>query len=232
MHHSNREDARHVKDIFTQIADRYDLMNRIMTGGQDIRWRKMLLDQVCLEPGDHLLDIGTGTGDIARLAVEKHDNAICVGSDFTVEMMKVGRHSASGRRVHWVESDALALPFPDGIFDAVTSGFLVRNVVDLPSSLCEQYRVLRPGGRFVCLDTTRPSSIWLRPLIDFHMHTIIPALGKLISGHWDAYAYLAGSTESFLTAEVLAQKLRDAGFQRVGFQHLMFRTVALHWGVK
>jgi demethylmenaquinone methyltransferase/2-methoxy-6-polyprenyl-1,4-benzoquinol methylase len=140
--------------------------------------------------------------------------------------------SKAGQGVLWVGSDALELPFPKGSFDAVASGFLIRNVVDLPRVLGEQYRVLRPGGRIVCLDTTPPPDGWLRPLITFHMHTVIPALGGLITGHRDAYAYLSGSTDNFLPAEVLAEKMRAAGFHHVGFQRLMFQTVALHWGVK
>ena len=218
--------------MFARIAQRYDLMNMLMTGGQDMRWRRLLLDQAKLPPGAYLLDIGTGTGDIAAAALKRSPGVISIGADFTVEMMRVGMRSKAGRGVFWVGSDALELPFPEGSFDAVASGFLIRNVVDLPRVLGEQYRVLRPGGRIVCLDTTPPPDGWLRPLITFHMHTVIPALGGLIAGHRDAYAYLSGSTDNFLPAEVLAEKMRAAGFHHVGFRRVMFQTVALHWGVK
>jgi demethylmenaquinone methyltransferase/2-methoxy-6-polyprenyl-1,4-benzoquinol methylase len=114
----------------------------------------------------------------------------------------------------------------------VVSGFLLRNVSDLPQALAEQRRVLRPGGRMVSLDTTRPPQNPLAPLIGFHLHTVIPALGRLVAGDSEAYTYLPDSTRGFLAAETLAERMLSAGFRQVGFQRLMFGAVAIHWGVK
>lgn len=228
----NHELSSDIQAMFSRIARRYDLMNRIMSGGRDKHWRRLILDHAALLDGERFLDVGTGTGDIALSALKRAPVGMCVGADFTVEMMKIGKCADRSQRIHWVESDALDLPFLDGSFDTVASGFLIRNLDDIPAALSEQYRVLRPGGRVVCLDTTRPPASWLRPLIDFHMHTVIPTLGSWIVGHRDAYAYLSSSTENFLSAEALAEKIRAAGFLEVGFQRIMFRTVALHWGVK
>jgi demethylmenaquinone methyltransferase/2-methoxy-6-polyprenyl-1,4-benzoquinol methylase len=179
-----------------------------------------------------LLDLGTGTGDLALEALRRDSTVQATGADFTLEMMRVGRGRVDGRAVRWAGADALNLPFSADRFDAVTSGYLMRNVVDVRCAWAEQWRVLRPGGRVVCLDTTPPPRNLLRPIINFHLHVIIPALGRLIAGASDAYTYLPDSTEGFLTAEQLAARLTEAGFEQVGFKRLMFGTMALHWGVK
>jgi demethylmenaquinone methyltransferase/2-methoxy-6-polyprenyl-1,4-benzoquinol methylase len=122
--------------------------------------------------------------------------------------------------------------FPTPPSDAVISGFLLRNVIDVPGALAEQQRVLKPGGRIVALDTTPPPRNLLTPFIQFHLHTVIPALGRLLSPDGAAYTYLPTSTEAFLSAEALAERLVQAGFRQVGFRRLMFGTVAIHWGVR
>jgi demethylmenaquinone methyltransferase/2-methoxy-6-polyprenyl-1,4-benzoquinol methylase len=226
------ERARYVQSMFGRIAGRYDLMNRLMTGGQDARWRRLVIDLAQLPPGGRLADLGTGTGDLALEALSRDPAARAVGGDFTLEMMRVGRKRAGGSRVRWLGVDALNLPLPAEIFDAVTSGYLMRNVADVGRVLAEQYRVLRPGGRVVCLDTTPPPLNLLRPFINFHLHVIIPALGRLVAGASDAYTYLPDSTERFLSAEQLAERFSAAGFREVRFRRLMFGTMAIHWGTK
>jgi demethylmenaquinone methyltransferase/2-methoxy-6-polyprenyl-1,4-benzoquinol methylase len=124
------------------------------------------------------------------------------------------------------------LPFCDATFDAVVSGFLMRNVISVSRALQEQHRVLKPGGRIVILDTTRPQKNLLTPFVRFHMHIVIPLLGRLISGEDDAYAYLPDSSEAFLSAEELAAKMVTDGFEQVAFRRLNFGTIAIHWGVK
>jgi len=224
--------ARYVQDMFGRIAPRYDLMNRLMTGGQDVHWRRLVMDLAQVPPGGRLLDLGTGTGDLALEALGRDPALLAVGGDFTLEMMRVGRQRLGGGRVRWLGVDALNLPLPDAQFDAVTSGYLMRNVADVPRALAEQRRVLKPGGRLVCLDTTPPPRNWLRPFINFHLHVIIPVMGRLIAGASDAYTYLPDSTEQFLAAEQLAERIRQAGFREVNFKRLMFGTMAVHWGTK
>jgi demethylmenaquinone methyltransferase/2-methoxy-6-polyprenyl-1,4-benzoquinol methylase len=146
-------------------------------------------------------------------------------------MLAIARRRRGAERVRWVLDDALHLPFATGAFDAAVSGFLLRNVTDVDAALMEQRRVLRPGaGRLLCLDTTPPRPSPLRPLLEFHLNRVIPALGRWIAGDAEAYNYLPGSTRRFISAEDLAERMRRAGFAHVGFVRRMFGTVAIHWG--
>ena len=224
------ERAAYVQNMFTRIAKRYDLMNRLMTGFQDVRWRKLVIQQAKLTTTSHLLDLGTGTGDLAREALAQQPKAQVTAADFTLEMMRVGAQQVGP--LNFSSADAMRLPFKNATFDAVVSGFLMRNVIDLKKAIQEQHRVLRKGGRIVILDTTRPKRNLLSPFIWFHMHVIIPTVGGLLSGARDAYTYLPDTTEGFVTAEKLASQLAAAGFTNVGYQRLMFGTVAIHWGEK
>jgi demethylmenaquinone methyltransferase/2-methoxy-6-polyprenyl-1,4-benzoquinol methylase len=224
---TGQERAAYVQSMFTRIARRYDLMNRLMTGGQDIRWRKQVIQLARLERTSRLLDLGTGTGDLAREALAQAPQANVIAADFTLEMMRVGQGNGP---LNFSSADALGLPFADQTFDAVVSGFLMRNVIDLQKALQEQYRVLRKGGRMVILDTTRPKRNLLSPFIWLHMHAMIPLLGRLITGSSDAYRYLPETTEGFVTAEELAARMAAVSFKRVGYERFMFGTIAIHWG--
>jgi demethylmenaquinone methyltransferase/2-methoxy-6-polyprenyl-1,4-benzoquinol methylase len=179
-----------------------------------------------------LLDLGAGTGDLGLEASHWHPTTTPIEADFTLEMMRVGRERRNRQTLRWTAADALWLPFSDHAFDAVVSGFLLRNVVDLQQALREQHRVIKPGGRIVSLDTTHPSKTILTPFVRFYMHTIIPFLGKLVSGQKDAYIYLPDSSESFLSAEELTAQIIAAGFSKVGFKRMNFGTIAIHWGEK
>lgn len=220
--------SRYVQDIFTRVAPRYDLMNRLMTGGMDVAWRRELIHRTALPRGGRLLDLGSGTGDIAAEVRRQHPDAAIFAGDFTLQMMRVGQGRFGDLR--WAAADALNLPYPDASFDAVTSGFLLRNVVDLPRALSEQLRVLRPGGWLVALDTTRPQPNLLSPFIRFHMRRVIPFLGTLLTGQRDAYTYLPETSENFLKAEDLQARLDAAGFVQTGFVRRNFGTIAIHWG--
>ena len=223
--------GRYVQNMFARIAPRYDRMNRLMTAGQDAVWRQEVIRRTALPPGGCLLDIGAGTGELAAEAQCQFPGSQVVAADFTLEMMQNGRLRRGGS-LHWSGADALHLPFQTDTFDAVVSGYLLRNVSHLHQALCEQRRVLKDGGRIVALDTTRPPHNLLSPLINFHLHKVIPTLGRLITGEAEAYTYLPESTQHFLSAEQLAGRLVEAGFCQVGFRRLMFGTMAIHWGVK
>jgi demethylmenaquinone methyltransferase/2-methoxy-6-polyprenyl-1,4-benzoquinol methylase len=222
--------ARSVRQMFARIAPRYDLVNRLMTFGQDRRWRREAIRRLLLPPQPRVLDIGSGTGDLAFEALRQAPGAFVVAADFTPPMMAVGRQR--GRRVQWVVADASRLPFASARFDGIVSGFLLRNVVDLDRVLGEQARVARPGRRLVSLDTTPPRASLLRPLLEFHLRAVIPRLGRWVSGDAEAYNYLPASTERFLSAEDLAERLSAAGFDSVSFVRRMLGTVAIHWGVR
>lgn len=226
---TGQERATYVQNMFTRIAKRYDLMNRLMTGGQDIRWRKQVIQLARLNQKSRLLDVGTGTGDLAREALAQFPQANVVAADFTLEMMRVGQKNGV---LNFSSADALRLPFKDSLFDAVVSGFLMRNVIDLQKALQEQLRVLRNGGRIVILDTTRPSKNILSPFIWMHMHVIIPVLGRLLTGVSEAYQYLPETTEGFVTAEELASRMAAVGFKKINYERFMFGTIAIHSGEK
>ncbi|HMN13107.1 MAG TPA: ubiquinone/menaquinone biosynthesis methyltransferase [Bellilinea sp.] len=224
-------EAAQVQKMFARIAPRYDLMNKLMTGFQDIRWRREVLRRADLHPGDLLFDLGAGTGDLARQTLKDHPGVNVVAADFTTQMMLTGRETHK-LNPDFTTADALHTPFMDGQFDAVVSGFLLRNVTDLPAALAEQFRILKPGGRFLSLDTTQPTPNLFSPLIRFHMRVVIPWLGGLITGQRQAYTYLPSTSEHFLKAESLAELLSSTGFKNVCFVRRNLGTIAIHWGVK
>jgi len=221
-----------MQDMFGRIAARYDLMNRLITFNQDRRWRRYVVQQAQLSPGDWLLDIATGTGEIAFEARRRVPDLHIVAADLTLPMMRVGQQRNGTPPLAWQAADTLHLPYADDTFDAVTSGYLFRNVPDIAGALREQVRVLKPGGRLVTLDTTPPPDNLLRPLIQLHLKVVIPTLGRIITGQADAYRYLPESTLGFKTADELADLMRAAGLADVTYQRFMFDTMAVHWGVK
>lgn len=229
-----KERSDYVQDMFGRIAERYNRMNRIMTFGQDMRWRRFVVQQAQLPDHGSLLDLATGTGDIAFEAAQAHPTAKVIGADFALPMMQVGQREPRGKTIEWAAADALKLPFSNEKFDAVVSGYLVRNVIDIPQTLEEQMRVLKPGGRIVTLDTSPPPNNLLKPFIKIHLDYIIPILGRLIGGQAaaDAYTYLPESTQAFKTPEELVELLQEAGYEDVGFKRFMFGTMAVHWGQK
>ncbi|MDJ0801415.1 MAG: ubiquinone/menaquinone biosynthesis methyltransferase [Desulfobacterales bacterium] len=226
---NRQEKAKVVRSMFARIAARYDLMNRLMTFGQDRVWQRAVVVRAALKPGGRLLDIGCGTGGIAKTAGSDPSLRI-TAADFTLEMLQQGRTALPQRRLEWCCADALALPFADGTFDAITSGYLLRNVVAIDRALAEQVRVAKPGARIVCLDTAPPERHVLQPLVDFHMHRVIPWLGGLVSGDHDAYRYLPQSTQAFKTPAELARLMRAAGLVDVVYQQRMFDTVTIICG--
>jgi demethylmenaquinone methyltransferase/2-methoxy-6-polyprenyl-1,4-benzoquinol methylase len=232
---SASEKHQYVNAMFARIAHRYDLMNRIMTLGQDKRWRNLLVQQAQLPPNGALLDIATGTGDIAFEALSHHPHlSQVVGADFTLPMMQVGRQrpQTGAARVRWSGADTLHLPFPDNSFDAVVSGFLMRNVTSVRAALREQWRVCKPGGRVLVLEIPRPPDNLLGALFRLYFYRLVPVLGGLISGQPDAYTYLPASTDAFLRPSQLKAAMEQAGLRNVTYSMLMFHTVALHSGVK
>ena len=224
--------AAYVNQMFGGIAEHYDRMNRLMTLGQDVRWRKLLVHSAILPAGGRLLDIATGTGDIGFEALQQTPDLRVVAADFSLPMMEAGRAKRHSDRLAWLGADTLCLPFEDDTFDAVSSGFLLRNVVDVAGALREQRRVVRPGGHIVCLETSPPPDNLLKPAINLHLKVGIPTLGRLISGSGTAYSYLPQSSIAFMAPEALAQAFQEAGLREVRYRRLMFGTIAIHVGMK
>jgi demethylmenaquinone methyltransferase / 2-methoxy-6-polyprenyl-1,4-benzoquinol methylase len=214
-----------VRGMFDRIAPVYDAMNRVMTAGLDQRWRRLAAREV-VWPGDCVLDACCGTGDLA-VEAERRGGRV-VGLDFSSRMLERARKKSGA--IEWVEGDALALPFPDGEFDAATVGFGVRNLSDLEGGLRELARVLRPGGKIAVLEITRPSGL-LRPFFRLWFDVVVPLAGRVLPGG-KAYTYLPASVRRFPGPDDLSVLFERAGFSDVRYRLLGGGIVALHVGVK
>lgn len=226
------ERVAYVRRMFARIASRYDLLNRLMTFGRDRAWRTEAISHLRPVADQTILDLGSGTGDLALQILDTAPGLVVIAADLTLEMMLVGKTRPGGEKIMWVVADAGNLPFPTEAFAGVISGYLLRNVPDVDACLAEHYRVTTPAGRIVSLDTTPPRRNLLLPFIRFYLKFIIPLLGKLVAGDSEAYTYLPETTARFLTAEVLAERIRQAGYTVEGFVRRMAGTMAIHWGRK
>jgi demethylmenaquinone methyltransferase/2-methoxy-6-polyprenyl-1,4-benzoquinol methylase len=215
--------------MFGRIVPRYDLLNRLMSLGMDGRWRRTAA--AAAQPtGGLALDVGAGTGDMA-LELHRQGAARVVGVDFSAEMLAAARSKAGttdNPHLSWALADALHLPFRDGTFDCVTSAFLLRNLADLRAGLAEMARVLKPGGRLVCLDMTQPPPGLLGGLHRLYFNRLAPPLAGVISGDPGAYRYLPNSLKGFPDASELTALLTDIGLTEVRVRRLGGGTVALH----
>jgi demethylmenaquinone methyltransferase / 2-methoxy-6-polyprenyl-1,4-benzoquinol methylase len=213
-----------VRTMFDRIAPVYDVMNRVMTAGLDVRWRRMAAAAV-VRPGDRVLDAACGTGDLA-LADLRAGAGRVTGLDFSPRMLVRARRKSDA--IEWLQGDMLALPFADATFDAATVGFGVRNVADLELGLRELRRVLRPGGRLAILEITQPRGA-LRPFFALWFDRLVPLLGRILPGG-SAYTYLPASVKRFPPAERLATLLRECGFESVSYRLLGCSIIAIHTG--
>jgi demethylmenaquinone methyltransferase / 2-methoxy-6-polyprenyl-1,4-benzoquinol methylase len=226
------EKRSYVRRMFGAIAPRYDLMNRLMTLGRDQVWRRTVVRLCALPRGGRLLDVATGTGDIGYEALRADPAARVVGLDLSPEMMLMGRHKQHGRGFPFTEGDGLSLPFGEDTFDAAASGFMMRNVVDIKLAFVEQLRVVRPGGRVVCLEITLPRTPLLGRLIEIYFFRVVPFAGRLVSGHREAYMYLPESVAAFPSPPELKRIIESAGLRDVRYRTAMLGTIAIHWGIK
>lgn len=221
--------ASQVRAMFDRIARVYDRLNTVMTAGMDQDWRVRAVDEARLGPGDKALDVACGTGRLAmELAARVGPRGSVTGLDFSEEMLAIAR--AKEPAIDWRSGDALELPFADGQFDAVTSGFSVRNFSDLARGLREMRRVTRPGGRVVVLEFTTPRRPPLSWFFSVWFDRIVPALGRL-SGDSDAYTYLPNSVRRFPGPEVLAGELAATGLTDVRWIVTAGGIVTIHSGV-
>jgi len=227
------EKASLVRAVFDDVAPSYDLMNDLMSLGIHRLWKKALIDKLNPSPGMTLLDLGGGTGDIAFRFKEAGGGPVVV-CDINREMLSVGRDRAIDRAmldgIEWVCGDAEILPFPDRSMDAVTIAFCLRNVTNIDKALAEAHRVLRPGGRFLCLEFSHVTLPGVSAVYDSYSFTVLPFLGKLVAGNRDAYQYLVESIRRFPKQDELAAKMRAAGFSQVSWRNLSAGIAALHIG--
>jgi demethylmenaquinone methyltransferase/2-methoxy-6-polyprenyl-1,4-benzoquinol methylase len=231
------EKAQRVRAVFDSVADKYDLMNDLMSAGVHRLWKRYTLSQTGLRPGQVALDVAGGTGDIAAgMAKQVGEKGLVVLSDINAAMLEVGRNRLLDRgllhNVRFSLANAECLPFEDESFDCVTIAFGLRNVTDKPAALASMRRVLRPGGRLLVLEFSKPVLPGLKPVYDVYSFSVLPWLGKRIAGDSDSYQYLAESIRRFPDQETLCDMMREAGLEDCRHHNLSGGIVALHKGFR
>ena len=229
------EKAGMVARVFESVAPRYDLMNDLMSGGVHRLWKDTLVHVVNPRPGEKFLDVAGGTGDVAfrilRRQGERPDVTVC---DINPAMLEVGRDRSIDRGLlrglSWATGDAEDLPFPDRSFDGYTIAFGLRNVTDIDKALAEAHRVLRPGGRFYCLEFSRVRSAAIAKIYDSYSERALPLIGRLVAGDADSYRYLHESIRRFPPQKRFAKMIEAAGFERVTWRNLAGGIAAIHSG--
>jgi demethylmenaquinone methyltransferase/2-methoxy-6-polyprenyl-1,4-benzoquinol methylase len=230
------KDPRRIAGMFDAIAHRYDRLNRLLSLGLDRRWRRQAIDALDLPPDARVLDVCTGTADLAIAAAGHPSRPRAVlGVDFAAEMLALGhgKLAAGGlSSVTLARGDACRLPCQSASVDAVTVGFGIRNVSDTPAAIAEMFRVLKPGGRVAILEFGEPSLPLLRSIYLWYFRRVLPRIGRLLSKHTEAYAYLPASVSAFLTPDAFTALLRSTGFRPVSVDRLTFGVVYLYVGRK
>ena len=219
------QDARYVHDAFARIADRYVLTNHVLSFGADVWWRRVATARIRKWMPARLLDVASGTGDLALEIQEKIPGCEIIATDFCAEMLA---HAASRGLAQTRVADALDLPFSDASFDAVTVAFGLRNMADYPAALREMRRVLRPGGHLAILDFSIPRHPLVRPFYRFYLHKVLPRLAGRLTGQMDAYQYLGGSIEKFPSGQAMCDLLVSTGFSEPDATPLTFGVVSLY----
>ena len=221
-------DATYVRDAFARIAGRYVLTNHVLSLGMDIWWRRVVTSRIAKWNPGRLLDVASGTGDLALEIQDACPSCDITATDFCAEMLA---HAASRGLEKTIVADALALPFPDDGFDVVTVAFGLRNMADYPTALREMRRVLKPGGRLVILDFSLPGGI-LRAPYRFYLHKVLPTLAGLLTRQKDAYQYLGGSIEQFPSGDAMTTLLETTGFTHASATPLTFGVVSIYQATK
>lgn len=227
------EKARYVRHMFDDIAPRYDLLNSLLSAGIHHGWRVFATRCASLEAGNGVLDVCSGTGEwAAHLRQSVGPNGLVMAADFSLPMLRHGAERFARNGVGEVQGDAAQLPFADNSFDAATVAFGIRNVADRDQGFAEMARVVKPGGRVVCLEFSQPPPGPFRTAYDLHARYVMPFVGGTVSGRRDAYAYLPASVARFDTRQQLADRMRGAGLAEVRWIDLTFGLVCVHVGVK
>ena len=225
-----------VHGLFSRVASRYDIMNDLMSGGVHRLWKDAMMDWLVPRPGQRLLDVAGGTGDVAFRFLKRAPTASVVVLDMTEAMLVEGRRRAEAAkladRLDWVAGDAMDLPFPDRAFDAYTISFGIRNVTRIGDALAEAYRVLKPGGRLMVLEFSQIPNGMLQKAYDMYSFNVIPALGQIVAGDRDSYQYLVESIRKFPDQDRFAGMIRASGFGQVSYRNLTMGVAALHSGWK
>ncbi|MBT8459849.1 MAG: bifunctional demethylmenaquinone methyltransferase/2-methoxy-6-polyprenyl-1,4-benzoquinol methylase UbiE [Boseongicola sp.] len=230
------EKAGLVHEVFTNVASKYDVMNDVMSVGIHRLWKEAMMDWLAPRPGQRLLDVAGGTGDISFRFLKRAKRAEAVVLDMTESMLVEGSKRAEAaeltRQLDWVTGDAMALPFEDNSFDVYTISFGIRNVTRISDALSEAYRVLKPGGRLMVLEFSQLPVDGMQKLYDLYSYNVIPRMGELIADDRDSYQYLVESIRKFPDQDTFADMIKVAGFEQVKFRNLSMGIAALHSGWK
>jgi demethylmenaquinone methyltransferase/2-methoxy-6-polyprenyl-1,4-benzoquinol methylase len=225
-----------VHGVFSRVANRYDVMNDVMSVGVHRLWKDAMMDWLAPRSGQKLLDVAGGTGDIAFRFLKRAPGASATVLDMTESMLIEGRKRAEAEdlagRLGWVVGDAMALPFADNSYDVYTISFGIRNVTRIPDALSEAYRVLKPGGRLMVLEFSQLPNPAMQWAYDRYSFNVIPVMGQIVAGDRDSYQYLVESIRKFPDQEAFAEMIRQAGFDQVRYRNLTMGVAALHSGWK
>jgi demethylmenaquinone methyltransferase / 2-methoxy-6-polyprenyl-1,4-benzoquinol methylase len=225
-----------VHGVFTRVASKYDIMNDLMSVGIHRIWKDAMMDWLAPRPGQRLLDVAGGTGDVAFRFLNRAPGASAVVCDLTESMLQAGAQRAEAEsmasRLEWVVGDAMALPFADNSFDVYTISFGIRNVTRIPDALSEAYRVLRPGGRLMVLEFSQLPNPALQWAYDRYSFNVIPVMGQIVAGDRDSYQYLVESIRRFPDQDRFLQMIVDAGFGQAKYRNMTMGVAALHSGWK
>lgn len=228
--------AGRVRGVFESVASKYDIMNDLMSGGVHRLWKDAMMDWLAPRPGQKLLDVAGGTGDISFRFLKRAGHGHATVLDLTAPMLEEGRKRAEAAQMsdslEWVVGDAMALPFDDNSFDVYTISFGIRNVTRPEEALAEAYRVLRPGGRLMVLEFSKVPQPGLRALYDLYSFNVIPRMGQMVTGDRDSYQYLVESIRRFPDQQTFLGMIRDAGFGNAAYRNLTLGVACLHSGWK
>ncbi|OOY29456.1 bifunctional demethylmenaquinone methyltransferase/2-methoxy-6-polyprenyl-1,4-benzoquinol methylase [Thioclava sp. L04-15] len=225
-----------VHGVFSRVASKYDIMNDLMSVGIHRIWKDAMMDWLAPRPGQKLLDVAGGTGDVSFRFLKRAGSGHATVCDMTESMLIEGRKRAEAESLadslDWVVGDAMALPFADNSFDVYTISFGIRNVTRIPDALSEAYRVLRPGGRLMVLEFSQIPNDLMQKAYDLYSFNVIPKMGEIVANDRDSYQYLVESIRKFPPQETFAQMIREAGFENVSYRNLSMGIAALHSGWK
>lgn len=232
-----QDKSKHVASVFHSVAAKYDVMNDLMSAGVHRLWKRFTIESSAVRPGYNVLDIAGGTGDLsAKFSQLVGPSGQVILADINSSMLNVGRDKLINRgfvgNLHYVQADAQQLPFPENHFHCITIAFGLRNVTDKDEALRSMYRILKPGGRLLILEFSKPQNIALEKVYDTYSFNVLPLIGKLVADDADSYRYLAESIRMHPDQETLKNMVLNAGFHRCQYYNMTGGIVALHKGIK
>ena len=231
---SQNQKTKMVQSIFSEVSEKYDLMNDLMSFGTHRLWKKNLIELMNIQNTDKIIDIGSGTGDLIKIIQKNNPSAYLISTDLNFEMLKHGRNNFSNKtkKINWINCNAENLPFENNLFDKYIISFCLRNITLINKALSEAMRILKPGGVFYCLEFSTPQSSLINKMYQFYKKNIIPLIGEKITNNKKAYEYLVQSINQFPHQEILLNNLKKNGFVNTSYTNLFDGIVCIHQATK